>query len=44
MLFGTRVSQLDLTWESSSESLLIEGHAHPEIIGLATRIGVTLVD
>jgi hypothetical protein len=44
MLFGTRVGPSNLGWNISSESLLIEGHAHPEIIDLATRIGVTFVD
>ncbi len=44
MLFGTRLGPSNLGWNSSSESLLIEGHAHPEIIDLATRIGVTFVD
>ena len=44
MLFSTRVSPPDLRWDSSSESLLIEGNVHPEVIDLATRIGVTLVD
>jgi hypothetical protein len=43
MLFGTRLSAPDLRSDSSYESLLIEGHAHPEVIDLATRIGVTLV-
>jgi len=44
MLFGTRVGPSNLGWDSSSESLLIDGQAHPEVIDLATRIGVTLVD
>jgi hypothetical protein len=44
MLFGTRISPSDLGWDSSSESLLIDGHAQPSVIDLATRIGVTLVE
>jgi len=44
MLFGTRVIPPDLRWDRSSESLLIEGHAHHDVTDLATRIGVTLVD
>lgn len=42
MLFGTRVSPSDLRWADTSDSLLLDGHAHPTIIDLATRIGVTL--
>ena len=44
MLFGTRVSASDLGWAGPSESLLPGGHAHPSVIDLAARIGVTLVD
>jgi hypothetical protein len=44
ILFRTRVSTPDLGSDGSSESLLIEGHAHPKVIDLATRMGVTLVD
>jgi RES domain len=44
MLFGTRVNPSDLGWTGSSESLLLDEHAHPSVIDLAIRIGVTLVD
>ena len=44
MLFGTRISPSDLTWAGTSDSLLLDGHAHPSVIDLAARIGVTLVD
>jgi len=44
MLFGTRVAPSDIGWNGSSESLLLDGHAQPAVIDLATRIGVTLVD
>jgi hypothetical protein len=44
MLFGTRISPSDIAWDGSSESLLLDGHAHPSVIDLATRISVTLVD
>jgi hypothetical protein len=43
-LFGTRVKPSDLGLDGSSESLLVDGHAHPSVIELAARIGVTLVD
>jgi hypothetical protein len=44
MLFGTRVRPSALGWDGSSESLLSEGYAHPSVIDMAIRIGVTLVD
>src|SRR5664280_442804 len=44
MLFGTRVSPSDIGWDGTSESLLLDGHAQPSVIDLASRIGVTLVD
>ena len=44
MLFGTRMSPSDLTLAGTSDSLLLDGHAPPSVIDLATRIGVTLVD
>jgi len=44
MLFGNRVSPSDLGWEGLSESLILDEHAHPSVMALSTRIGVTLVD
>ena len=44
ILFGTRVSPSHLGWAGTSDSLLLDGHAHPSVIELASRIGVTLVD
>jgi hypothetical protein len=44
MLFGTRMNPSDLTLAGTSDSLLLDGHAPPSVIDLATRIGVTLVD
>ena len=44
MLFGTRVSPAALGRDGSSEGLLPDGHAHPSVIDLAARIGLTLVD
>jgi hypothetical protein len=44
MLFGTRVSPINLGWMGISTSLLLDGYAQPSIIDLAVRIGVTLVD
>jgi len=44
MLFGTRIGPSYLGRPGSSESLLLDGHAQPSVIDLATRIGVALVD
>lgn len=44
MLFSTRVSPSDIGWDGLSENLFQDGHAHPSVIDLANRIGVTLVD
>jgi hypothetical protein len=44
MLFGTRVAPSDIGWNGSSESLLLDEHAHFSVIDLAIRTGVTLVD
>jgi hypothetical protein len=44
MLFGTRVGPSAIGWAGTSDSLLLDGHAHSSIIDLATRIGVTLVN
>ena len=44
MLFGSRVNSSDVRSHGLSESLLLDGYAHPSVIDLATRIGVTLVD